>query len=101
MTAARTCAECGAALAEDANPLRRYCSARCRYAYRDKQPERRAADNARHRARYHTDAEHRDRHRQADRDRYRTRVGIPLDAPLQHRRPAIEDAEPLGDGVLS
>lgn len=50
----RTCPECGTALAEDAPPLKRFCSDRCRYVHRDthRSPERKAADAARHRERY-------------------------------------------------
>lgn len=84
-TPPRTCTECGTALAEDANPRRKYCSDHCRYAHRDRQPERKAADAERHRRRYHEDHEFRDRRRRYDLERKRRAAGIPLDRPLSNR----------------
>lgn len=98
---ARTCRNCDVALAADAHWKREFCSAECRYAFRDSQPARKAADAARHRARYHSDAEHREAKRTRRRNEQRTAAGIPLDAPLSNRgrrrlehrqgRPAMTD----------
>lgn len=53
------CARCAGPIDRAVRPRSGYCSDRCRNTARDSRPERRAADNARHRARYASDAEYR------------------------------------------
>lgn len=67
----RTCPHCGTALAADAHPRTKYCSAGCRYRHRDQQPARLAADAERHRLRYARDPDHRRRRNAARTENYR------------------------------